>query len=85
MIGVPMHTTSLGGRDSLYSIVQMPSGIPVATVAIGGAKNAGILAAKMLAISDEALLQRLKDFSQRQLEEVQQKDAHLQEVGYKNY
>lgn len=63
----------------------MPSGIPVATVAIGGAKNAGILAAKMLAISDEALLQRLKDFSQRQLEEVQQKDAHLQEVGYKNY
>ena len=85
VIGVPMHTTSLGGRDSLYSIVQMPSGIPVATVAIGGAKNAGILAAKMLAISDEALLQRLKDFSQRQLEEVQQKDAHLQEVGYKNY
>lgn len=85
VIGVPMHTTSLGGRDSLYSIVQMPSGIPVATVAIGGAKNAGILAAKMLAISDEALLQRLKDFSQRQLEEVQKKDAHLQEVGFQNY
>jgi transketolase len=85
VIGVPMHTTSLGGRDSLYSIVQMPSGIPVATVAIGGAKNAGILAAKMLAISDEALLQRLKDFSQRQLEEVQQKDAHLQEAGFRNY
>lgn len=85
VIGVPMHTTSLGGRDSLYSIVQMPSGIPVATVAIGGAKNAGILAAKMLAISDEALLQRLKDFSQRQLEEVQKKDAHLQEAGYRNY
>lgn len=85
VIGVPMHTTSLGGRDSLYSIVQMPSGIPVATVAIGGAKNAGILAAKMLAISDEALLQRLKDFSQRQLEEVQKKDAHLQEAGFHNY
>ena len=85
VIGVPMHTTSLGGRDSLYSIVQMPSGIPVATVAIGGAKNAGILAAKMLAISDEALLQRLKDFSQRQLEEVQKKDAHLQEAGFRNY
>jgi 5-(carboxyamino)imidazole ribonucleotide mutase len=63
----------------------MPSGIPVATVAIGGAKNAGILAAKMLAISDEALLQRLKDFSQRQLEEVQKKDAHLQEAGFRNY
>ena len=85
VIGVPMHTTSLGGRDSLYSIVQMPSGIPVATVAIGGAKNAGILAAKMLAISDDALLQRLKDFSQRQLEEVQKKDAHLQEVGFAKY
>ena len=85
VIGVPMHTTSLGGRDSLYSIVQMPSGIPVATVALGGAKNAGILAAKMLAISDEALLQRLKDFSQRQLEEVQKKDAHLQEAGFRNY
>ena len=85
VIGVPMHTTSLGGRDSLYSIVQMPTGIPVATVAIGGGANAGILAAKMLAISDEALLQRLKDFSQRQLEEVQKKDAHLQEAGYRNY
>jgi 5-(carboxyamino)imidazole ribonucleotide mutase len=80
-----MHTTSLGGRDSLYSIVQMPSGIPVATVAIGGAKNAGILAAKMLAISDEALLGRLKDFSAKQLEEVQKKDERLQEVGWKEY
>ena len=85
VIGVPMHTTSLGGRDSLYSIVQMPSGIPVATVAIGGAKNAGILAAKMLAISDEALLARLKDYSAKMLEEVQKKDARLQEVGCMNY
>ena len=85
VIGVPMHTTSLGGRDSLYSIVQMPSGIPVATVAIGGAKNAGILAAKSLAVSDEALLGRLKDFSACQLEEVRKKDARLQEVGFKSY
>ena len=85
VIGIPMHTTSLGGRDSLYSIVQMPSGIPVATVAIGGAKNAGILAAKILAVSDEALLGRLKEFSARQLEEVQKKDARLQEVGFKSY
>ena len=85
VIGVPMHTTSLGGRDSLYSIVQMPSGIPVATVAIGGAKNAGILAAKMLAISDEALLARLKDYSAKMLEEVQKKDARLQKVGCMNY
>ena len=85
VIGVPMHTTSLGGRDSLYSIVQMPSGIPVATVAIGGAKNAGILAAKMLAISDEALLEKLKDSSAKQLAEVQKKDERLQKVGWKEY
>lgn len=85
VIGVPMHTTSLGGRDSLYSIVQMPSGIPVATVAIGGAKNAGILAAKMLAISDEALLEKLKDFSAKQLAEVQKKDERLQKIGWKEY
>ena len=85
VIGVPMHTSSLGGRDSLYSIVQMPGGIPVATVAIGGARNAGILAAKMLAISDEALLARLKAYSEKMLEEVRKKDARLQEVGCMNY
>lgn len=85
VIGIPMHTTSLGGRDSLYSIVQMPSGIPVATVAINGGANAGLLAAKILATSDEALLQRLKDYSQSLKESVQKKDARLQEVGYKNY
>ena len=85
VIGIPMHTTSLGGRDSLYSIVQMPSGIPVATVAINGGANAGILAAKMLAMSDEALLAKLKAYSQQMKEGVLEKDAKLQEVGYKNY
>ena len=85
VIGIPMHTTSLGGRDSLYSIVQMPSGIPVATVAIGGGADAGLLAAKILATSDPALLQRLKDYSQSLKVSVQKKDAKLQEVGYKNY
>lgn len=85
VIGIPMHTTSLGGRDSLYSIVQMPSGIPVATVAINGGKNAGILAAKMLAMSDPELLQKLKDYTARMQEEVQSKDQKLQEVGYRNY
>ena len=85
VIGIPMHTTSLGGQDSLYSIVQMPSGIPVATVAINGGANAGILAAKILATSDEALLQRLKDYSKELKEQVQAKDARLQEAGYKNY
>ncbi len=85
VIGIPMHTTSLGGRDSLYSIVQMPSGIPVATVAINGGANAGILAARILATSDEALLQRLKDYKENLKVSVQKKDARLQEVGYKNY
>ena len=79
VIGVPMHTTSLGGRDSLYSIVQMPSGIPVATVAIGGAKNAGILAAKILAVSDEALLEKLENYSADMAAEVMAKDARLKE------
>ncbi len=85
VIGIPMHTTSLGGRDSLYSIVQMPSGIPVATVAINGGVNAGLLAAKILATSDAGILQRLKDYSENMKKEVQAKDQKLQETGYKNY
>ncbi len=85
VIGIPMHTTSLGGRDSLYSIVQMPSGIPVATVAIGGGVNAALLAAKILAVSDGELLQKLKDYSRELKEQVQAKDAKLKEAGYKNY
>ena len=85
VIGIPMHTTSLGGRDSLYSIVQMPSGIPVATVAINGGANAGILAAKILATSDPELLERVKAYAQELKEQVEQKDARLQEVGYKAY
>ena len=85
VIGIPMQTTSLGGRDSLYSIVQMPTGIPVATVAINGGANAGILAAKILATSDEQLLERLKNYTKELKESVQAKDARLQEVGYKNY
>lgn len=85
VIGIPMHTASLGGRDSLYSIVQMPSGIPVATVAINGGANAGILAAKILAVSDGELLKRLKDYSNSLKESVQAKDEKLQGKGYKNY
>ena len=85
VIGIPMHTTSLGGRDSLYSIVQMPSGIPVATVAIGGAKNAGLLAVKILAVSDKELLSRLKEYSAKMADEVAAKDARLQDKGYRNY
>lgn len=85
VIGIPMHTSSLGGRDSLYSIVQMPSGIPVATVAINGGVNAGLLAAKILATSDAALLQKLKDYSAKLKDQVEAKDAKLQEQGYKTY
>ena len=85
VIGIPMHTTSLGGRDSLYSIVQMPSGIPVATVAINGGANAGLLAAKILATSDSELLDKLKAYTTSLKESVQAKDAKLQEVGYKKY
>ena len=85
VIGIPMHTTSLGGRDSLYSIVQMPSGIPVATVAINGGANAGLLAAKILATSDAEILAKLKDYSAKLKDQVVAKDAKLQEIGYKAY
>ncbi len=77
VIGVPMHTSSLGGRDSLYSIVQMPSGIPVATVAINGGTNAGLLAAKILATSDSAILDKLKAYSAKLKQQVMEKDAKL--------
>ena len=85
VIGIPMKTSDLGGVDSLYSIVQMPSGIPVATVAINGGANAGILAAKILATSDPELLQKLKDYKEELKDQVVAKDARLQEVGYKEY
>ena len=82
VIGIPMHTTSLGGRDSLYSIVQMPSGIPVATVAINGGANAALLAAKILAVSDEALLKKLKENVKDLKEQLQPKDERLKACGY---
>ncbi|MBR5509422.1 MAG: 5-(carboxyamino)imidazole ribonucleotide mutase [Lachnospiraceae bacterium] len=85
VIGIPMKTSDLGGVDSLYSIVQMPTGIPVATVAINGGANAGILAAKILATSDAELLGRLKDYSVEMKEEVEAKAAKLDEIGYKAY
>ena len=73
VIGIPMKTSDLGGVDSLYSIVQMPSGIPVATVAINGGANAGILAAKILAVSDSSLLERVKAYAKELKEQVQKK------------
>lgn len=85
VIGVPVKSRALSGVDSLYSIVQMPSGIPVATVAINGGKNAGILAAKILAASDPELLQKLKDYSEEMKNEVVSKAEKLDEIGYKEY
>ena len=85
VIGIPMKTSDLGGVDSLYSIVQMPSGIPVATVAINGGKNAGILAAKILATSDPELLAKLKAYSEEMKNEVVGTDEKLQKLGHKEY
>ena len=85
VIGIPMKTSDLGGVDSLYSIVQMPSGVPVATVAINGGKNAGILAAQILATSDDALLEKIKSYAESMKEEVVQKAKRLDEVGYQAY
>ena len=85
VIGIPMKTSDLGGVDSLYSIVQMPTGIPVATVAINGGANAGILAAKILAASDPELLERLRKYSEDMKEEVEGKAKKLDEIGYKEY
>ena len=84
-IGVPLSGKNLDGMDAVFSIMQMPPGIPVATVAIDGAKNAAILAAKILAVADEALLTKLKEYSKGLEEQVKAKNARLQEVGYKNY
>ena len=80
-----MKTSDLGGVDSLYSIVQMPSGIPCATVAINGGKNAGILAAKILAVSDDTIRKKLEDYSKNMKEEIIKKDLKLQEEGYKAF
>ena len=82
VIGIPMKTSDLGGVDSLYSIVQMPSGVPVATVAINGGANAGILAAKILAASDPELLEKVKAYITEQGDGVAAKDAKLQDEGY---
>lgn len=85
VIGVPIYTKSLGGVDSLYSIVQMPSGIPVATVAINGGANAGILAAKILAASDPELLNKIKAYKDELKASVMVKKEKLETIGYKEY
>ena len=85
VIGIPMSGKNLDGVDALYSIVQMPPGIPVATVAIDGGVNAAILAARILATSDPELLGRLKAYSQEMKETVQAKAEKLDQLGHKEY
>jgi 5-(carboxyamino)imidazole ribonucleotide mutase len=85
VIGVPIFTKTLEGIDSLCSIAQMPPGVPVATVAINGAKNAGLLALQILALSDKALAQKMKDYKANMLKEVTQKNEQLTEIGFQKY
>ena len=85
VIGVPVTTRTLQGVDSLYSIVQMPGGIPVATVAIGNAKNAGLLAVQILASHDPELLQKVQDYRENLKQSVLEKQERLDQVGYSEY
>jgi 5-(carboxyamino)imidazole ribonucleotide mutase len=85
VIGVPVPSRHLQGVDSLYSIVQMPAGIPVATVAIGNAKNAGLLAIQILAVSQPQLLERILDYRKTLSESVMKKQTQLEELGYQKY
>jgi 5-(carboxyamino)imidazole ribonucleotide mutase len=83
VIGVPMGGSALSGMDALLSMVQMPGGIPVATMAIGkaGAKNAGIFAVQVLALGDPALMERLREYREKMAGEVEEKDRLLQRAG----
>ena len=85
VIGVPVRTSSLDGMDSLLSIVQMPGGVPVATVAINGAKNAGILAAQIIGSSDSSLRKKIAAYKNKMSEEVKEKSEKLQKVEYRQY
>ncbi|HYV90886.1 MAG TPA: 5-(carboxyamino)imidazole ribonucleotide mutase [Chitinophagales bacterium] len=85
VIGVPIQSKSLNGLDSLLSIVQMPAGIPVATVAIDGARNAGLLAVQMIALGDTTLSEKLVAYKKRLRSSVEEKAKELEEVGYKKY
>ncbi|WP_445634443.1 N5-carboxyaminoimidazole ribonucleotide mutase [Nostoc sp. DSM 114161] len=85
VIGVPVATRNLQGLDSLYSIVQMPGGIPVATVAIGNAKNAGLLAVQILATAQPELLEKVQTYRQTLSESVLVKQAKLEKLGYEQY
>ena len=82
VIGVPMSSGSLGGRDALYSILQMPPGIPVATVALDGAQNAGLLAVRILSVGDDSLREKLEGYHEEMKRKVMEKDRKLQKGEY---
>ena len=85
VIGVPIKTKTLSGLDSLYSIVQMPAGIPVATVAINGAENAGILAACILGVENQDIYKKVSDYKENLKKTVLEKAEKLVTIGYQNY
>ena len=85
VIGVPIMNKTTAGVDALFSTVQMPPGIPVATVAINGAKNAGILAAQIIGAGDSNVLQNVRTFKEKMAKDITVKDATLQEKGFKKY
>ena len=85
VIGVPVKSQALSGVDSLHSIVQMPGGIPVATVAIGGGLNAGLLAAQILSVADAGLAQKLEAYRSSLHDAVVAKDARLVDLGSTDY
>ena len=85
VIGVPIMNKATSGIDALFATVQMPPGIPVATVAIGGAKNAGILAAQMIGASDKTVREKVTQYKKRMAKDIATKDAQLQEKGFKKY
>ena len=85
VIGVPIQSGALNGLDALYAMVQMPSGIPVATVAINGAKNAAILAAQILGVKYPEIAEKLTAFKQEMADGVEKKDAKLQQLGIDGY
>ncbi|ADL13801.1 5-(carboxyamino)imidazole ribonucleotide mutase [Acetohalobium arabaticum] len=85
VIGVPIKTSKLSGLDSLYSIVQMPGGAPVATVGINGAQNAGLLAVQMLGIADKDIRAEFEAYKDRLNERVKDTASELEELGYEEY
>ena len=85
VIGVPVQSKTMSGLDSLYSIVQMPPGVPVATVAINGAKNAGLLAAQILGVADSNIKSSIVAYKQGMKEEVETKASLLEAKGWETY